>query len=646
MSKIDSELLDIFLENQDVFLTSKYLAEELDSSDKTIRKYITILNDKLIPNGAVIDSKQGYGFKFDVIDKVLLNNYLKELKTKRFNFDNIENQIIAPEDREKYVLNKLLLKGEHITSYVLSQELYLSRTSISNILNGIKSKFLPYNLILDVTSSGITIVGREEDKRHFIKEYFFSNSFNTPVFSLFEDEILEKEHLSEIVTIVIDECRNSELNISDFIIHNLVIHLALMVKRLKMGKVIKYPSLKLDETSLVEYKVANCINKKLSLYFGIDFPEQETDFIKLHLIGARTNSNESNLALRDNILDALVLLETDLGVSISVDEHLLQNVESHIRGLIVRLNNGIQLANPLKNSILKKYDSIVQSISNVFINLPELKGYNITDDEWVYISLHILATLEKNSSTKIHRILLVCATGIGSARFLKNRIEKIFKDKIVIEDVGSYFDLSTVDLSRYDCIVSSIDLSNLFLPIPIIHVNVLLEKEDIRKIELFIDSSANNLEIERENSIGLNLFEKNKFIYLEKKLSKSKLLNYLIKHLDEELSEDDIVEFIHQVELRENLGAIVFDDVIAFPHPMKPLTKKEEVVVCVSKYPISWNTQNNKVQIIFLISPSILKNENLKLLSPIIAEFADRKENHVALLNNPTFETFITLINN
>lgn len=645
MSKIDSELLGIFLENQDVFVTSKYLADELGSSDKTIRKYIAMLNDKLIPNGAVIDSKQGYGFKFEVIDKFLLNRYLKDLKTKRFNFDNIENQIIAPEDREKYVLNKLLLKGEHTTSYKLSQELYLSRTSISNILNGIKSTILPYDLTLDVTGSGITIVGKEVDKRHFIKEYFFSAPFNTPVFSLFEDEILEKKHLSEIITIVIDECRNSELNISDFIIHNLVIHLALMVKRLMMGEIINYPSLKGDETSLIEYKVANRINEKLSLYFGIDFPEQETDFIKLHLVGARTNSDESHLALRENILDALVMLETDLGVSISVDEHLLQNIESHIRGLIVRLKNGVQLANPLKNSILEKYDSIVQAISNVFIKLPELEGYHITDDEWVYISLHILATLEKNSGTKVHRILLVCATGIGSARFLKNRIEKIFKDKIVIEDISNYFDLSTVDLGMYDFIVSSIDLSNLFLPIPIIHVNVLLEKEDIRKIELFIDSSSNHLETERENSIGLNLFEKNKFIYLEEKLSKNNLLNYLMTYLDEELSEEEIGEFRHQVELRENLGAIVFDDIIAFPHPMNPLTKKEEVVVCVSKYPISWDAQNHKVQIIFLISPSILKNENLKLLSPLIAEFADRKENHITLLNNPTFETFISLIN-
>ncbi|WP_161980679.1 BglG family transcription antiterminator [Streptococcus sp. S784/96/1] len=646
MPKIESKLLDIFLENQGVFLTSRVLANAISSSDKTTRKYIGLLNDELQRNGAIIHSKQGNGYKFELTDQILFERYLANQKSKRYQMNDIQH-LVSPEDREKYILNQLLLNNAQLTSSTLSQELFLSRTSVSTLLNDIKTKLATYHLSLEISRKKIGISGTETDIRHFIKEYFFSETFTKPVFSLFEQEILNKSDLTEIISIVIDECRNAKLAVSDFIVHNLVIHISLMIKRLRLGNEITYSGKLGSRSQLKEYSVAHQIAEQLQNYFCLELPTYEIDFIYLHLIGTRGAEESSETNLRDSIVGTLENLGRGLDVDLSTDEHLITNIQSHIRGLLVRLKNNVQLENPIKESILAKYRLVVLSIAESFRKIEELSQYDISIDEWVYLSLHILATLEKQQSSQKINALLVCATGVGSARFLKNRIENLFKDRIVVEDVKSYFDLAELDLSSVDVIISSVDLSNLILLKPVIQVNILLETVDIKRIETFLNQSAHFEDIvtrATEPSKPSCLFKEEQFIYFDQIISKEAILEKLLDCLSPRLTYAALTEFKQQLVLRENLGAIVFNDKIAVPHPAKAITDEEQVVIGISKYPILWDDEHKTVQIVFLISPSTFRNEQLKQLSPIIATFANNVEAQQQLLQTPTFENFLNLI--
>ena len=47
--------------------------------------------------------------------------------------------------------------------------------------------------------------------------------------------LLEGISVEEIVIIVLDECRESQLKLSDFIVYNLVLHIGLAIKRIQNG---------------------------------------------------------------------------------------------------------------------------------------------------------------------------------------------------------------------------------------------------------------------------------------------------------------------------------------------------------------------------------------------------------------------------
>lgn len=641
--KVVPQLLDIFLDRPDVFLTSEFLAEEIKISPRTVRKYIGILNNQIQDYGATIVSKRSLGYSLKVDDKSSFELFLVDRKRNGSSL----RQLTDLSDRRRFVLNNLLLDLQPITTTSLENQLFLSKTSILNLLNDIKAELKDYGLDLIISRSGIKLQGKESQIRHFIKEYFFAETFKTPVFSLFEEELFDQNDFSEIISIVIDECKKSHLKLTDIIIHNLSIHLALMIKRIELGNII---TLKNDNDytghRLVEYEVAEKIKSRIEDYFKLQLPIQEVDFIHSHLIGTSLGEFTEIQFLREHLIEALLDIEEAIHCSISIDENLVSNIETHLMSLRKRLEKNIQLSNPLTSSILKKYQKVVDAISDSFSKLEILKDFEITVDEWVYISLHVLANIEKKDANRKFKTLIVCATGIGSARFLKNRIEKLFSNKLIIGGTSNYYELSDIDLTSYDLIISSIDLSNLYLIPPVVHVNILMDKEDIARIEKVINSVALKESQEESEIVESTLFEKSKFIYTERKLSKNQILDIMLGKITPKLSVEELDIYKKQLSMRENFGAIVVNDKFAFPHPTKPLTNLEQVVICISKHPIIWDEDSKSVQFIFLISPSVLRNEQLKVVSPLLVQFTETKGIAEKLISNPTFENFISLFYN
>lgn len=113
--------------------------------------------------------------------------------------------------------------------------MYISRTTLKHVLAGIKERIIPYQLELEITHQHIQIRGKEEDIRHFIMDYFFLTSFDNTLSTMVGNTFLEGINFAEIMIIVLDECRDAKLKLSDFVMNNLVLHIALMVQRIRSG---------------------------------------------------------------------------------------------------------------------------------------------------------------------------------------------------------------------------------------------------------------------------------------------------------------------------------------------------------------------------------------------------------------------------
>lgn len=154
-------------------MTSSELAGYLSCSDRTVRTYIkSILALSPQTVGAELISKQGYGYRFEVLDDQQFLDFVSDNALAN------TRESIDINDRHNYILNKLIFEQNKILFDDLMDQLYVSRSTLSADLKKIRRDLLKYDLSVESRSNrGIFVEGNEHDKRRFIMDYFFSGHF-------------------------------------------------------------------------------------------------------------------------------------------------------------------------------------------------------------------------------------------------------------------------------------------------------------------------------------------------------------------------------------------------------------------------------------------------------------------------------------
>ena len=98
------------------------------------------------------------------------------------------------------------------------------------------------------------------------------------------------------------------------------------------------------------------------------------------------------------------------------------------------------------------HDIVKQSFIEVFNHA----SVPVPDDEIGYIVIYFIASMEYLTKQSIE-VLVVCASGMGSSKMLRSRLEREFAE-IGVEKIISLHKLSDEDLSRYDLIISTVPL--------------------------------------------------------------------------------------------------------------------------------------------------------------------------------------------
>lgn len=466
---------------------------------------------------------------------------------------------------------------------------------------------------------------------------------------------LEGINFAEIMIIVLDECRDAKLKLSDFVMNNLVLHIALMVQRIRSGYPLGLFSIPIAIRQSDEYQVALRILYRVEEVMGIRFPKEEANYIALHLkvkhsVGKHWQDDNTDEKLQDHLKACIAKVSQLTGMTLETDTNLLQGLLAHMMPLTTRLENHIQLTNPLTEEIKSQYPEIFTLTKQTFADLPVCQKNDVSDDEWAYISLHLMAAIERYSNRHKVRVLVVCATGYGSAMMLKNRLEKEFEGRLRIVDVISYYEITEERLKTVDVIISSISLANLMFLTPVITVSVFLSNQDIETTREFIgEQEGIKKEVKLSSQMGLakadqlltGVFSPNRFLYLDEKISKEDLLLRMIACLDEAGTETFVEDFYHQMVLRENYSPVIYGEVLAFPHPANPMTYSEQVVVAICRESLEWDEVHQAVHFVFLLSPSKGHNHKLKYVSPGLASFVNQVELQQRLLEEPNYSKFM-----
>lgn len=319
----ESDLLRYLLENQERFVTSEELAGILSLSPRTIRNYIKVLKTKLVLHGAVLESKPSFGYCLHISHPVTFDLFLnKNYQLSQWHENNTEEIDIA--DRQKYILNKLVIESKKMLIEDLAQRLFVTRSTLSKDLSIIRKKLMPYALTIEnKPHSGIFVTGLERNRRHFILDYFFTHNDNSFQHYMENKSFFKKISFDQITIIVLDECRESGIYLTDFTIQNIVLYIALSVQRMAGGFELQPVDFDDSLETRQVYTVAENIIHRLENSYHLKVPKSEVAYLTIQLLAKGKNINVTNdEALHEDLDFVLQQIEEATGCPISQDYDL------------------------------------------------------------------------------------------------------------------------------------------------------------------------------------------------------------------------------------------------------------------------------------------------------------------------------------
>lgn len=649
----EKSILQFLLKHKERFVTSKELAEHISCSDRTVRNTLKLIDQTMNIQGVKLISKQGQGFQLffenqEAYQEFRLTYELSEVYST--------NSISKGDDRLAFILNKLLFEQVPVLFDDLADELYVSRSTLSHDFKKIRRMLSEYDLSIESRANkGVYVSGEERDKRCFIMDYFLSNQFfktlHCHVQSNFFDQTIS---LEEIARIVLEECQDAKLKLSDFVLQNLVVHIALAMVRIKSGFEIKNLSCHMSNND-TERKVAKKILARISEVSNQEFPVQEIDYITLHLLAKSQHSQEtqakiSKEEMKRSLVQTFQVLGLDDIYHFSSDFQLFEGLITHLMTLQIRLDSRITLNNPLVDEVKKNYSDIFFMTKEILENMETFSQVSISDDEIAYVSLHFLAAIERRKENDKFSVLAICASGFGAAQMLRNRLEAEFGNRLEVVDVIGYYELNQEKIQGIDFIVSAVDLSNLYFQVPVFTVSVFLKNDEIAQIreamdQMQVSSHTKSSQINRSASDFKQYFSKDNFLICFNQ-DKNSLLSNMADGLSEGESYNFKESLLHGIQQREELSSVVFSEKIAVPHPIQALGTDVKIAVAICKDPLLWDDQNSNVQLVFLLSPSIYGNEGLTDVTKRIVLLTEKEDLQNQLIACNNFEDFINIFEN
>ncbi|WML42148.1 BglG family transcription antiterminator [Neobacillus sp. OS1-2] len=620
-------------------VTAEWIAKELGVSDRTIRTEIKDLQSQSSSLGGRIESVRGKGYLLEIKD---FNVFEKEFSPNTNDtIEEVQSDFSEQSNRVLYMLKRFLLEREPIKLESLEEELFISKPKLQNDLKLVREILESYHLkLVSRPHHGTQVEGDEYMKRLCFSNYILRRNSNLNIDS-HSFHLLDQNQFEKIKETIIKKVNEYKIEISDIALENLATHITIGCKRIEEGFVIEILENDLAEKYPFEKIVANEIVKEVEEFTSLKFPKSEIDYIIVHLLGTKlihknTLQEFSKFDEVDTIIHCMIeRLKTELNWDFHEDSEFIQALALHIRPAMNRLRYNMNIRNPLLDEIKRKYPSAFEGAAIASRCIDEYLEVEVGEHEIAYIALHIGVALEriKTRQKKVKRVIIVCASGVGSAKLLFYRLQNVFKDEIDIVATTNYYQLKEYDLSAIDFIISTIPIKE-EIGVPVQVVNTFLGEGDIANIRKGLSSAI----VCEEQSY---LDESRVFIHKEFENKES-----VIRFLCEELFTQKLVskEYVNSVLEREAVAPTSFGNLVAIPHPLTPETEETFWTVCTLKKPIEW-ADKHRVQFICLLNIRKVPEDDLERMYKRLIALVENSTTVQKILKSESAEEIIKILN-
>ncbi|NJA22230.1 PRD domain-containing protein, partial [Clostridioides difficile] len=556
MKTSKKELFLNFIKTQHDWIDSSTLANYLNVSTRSIRKYVNEINS----NGEfILSSKKGY--------KVNLNN---NCQTK---VDSSEN--ISPDNRLNLILKELIVNSNGINIFDLSEELFVSPATIEGDIVKANKFIGSYNLKIKQSKFLLKLIGNESAKRKLMSSIIFKET-GSDFLSLFDvQKIYQEYNLTKLKENIIYILKKYNLFINEYAINNILLHLMITIDRIKKNNYIDSVEVVNYIDNNVDINIAKDISNFLESEYNITLTSAELYYLVFQLTNKTTvlNYNQMDTKSLSNYIDEHFVKLTkkiiknvyDLYLIDLSDEEFVVKFTLHVKNLISRAKNNQVLRNQIPQKLKDSYPLIYDISVYICNQIQTLENVDIDEDEISYISLHVGSFFDRQKLLEDKVLCALITPNYYDLQFkIVRDLEKRFNESIEIIQIFS--DTHNLDFdNKVDMVITTLPINNR-CPIPFVYVNPYLNRKDYDNIQskfTQIKDRKNILTVQNhlEMYFSESLFMKN--IYLDSAKD-------YIKFMGNILYENKYVKpnYIDDVLIREKMSSTAFNNNVAIPHSM------------------------------------------------------------------------------
>ena len=265
-------------------------------------------------------------------------------------------------------------------------------------------------------------------------------------------------------------------------------------------------------------------------------------------------------------------------------------------------------------------------------------GGPLSDDEIAYIALAFALAIERTrGETPRKNVLVVCASGAGSARLLEYRCRKEFGEYIDTISTCDVLHLDEADFSQVDYVFSTVPISRT-LPVPVREVSHFFDANEVEGVRQLLRSG------DKTDLIG-RYFDRDLFFTHLDCSTKEEVLNVLC---DAASARGVDASFTELVFKREEAAATSFGNSVAMPHPLEVASAQTFVTVGLLDRPVAWDGAQCPVSAVFLIAFSRGRGRDadreLDNFFGILADLFLDEEAIQRLVREQTWDTLIDVL--
>lgn len=583
LTKRQIEILLNLFSNLDAPVSLQVFTDQFHLSLRSIQTDIAEIKETIKEHGLYIENNKNcicMSITNQETANIFMNSIIQDYNLNQF-FEDQSSRI-------SYIISRLLDSNDYLKSADLADEMYISRSQISNDIKLAKNMLSSYHLtLISKPYYGIKIIGKENDIRNYIIQE------KLKIKNLVCDEITHSfsshEHIDDINNIVIKILTHSHYIISDIALQNLILHIVTAVNRIKSGHLIHMDSLNISPVYAHVIEISKNILEKCADIYNFEFNDDEIFFLALNLYGKREFDKQEFITDEINNLVFLGLykIKEIFGLDFTSNLNLRISLGLHILPLLTRINTNMQLRNIMTFNIKQKY-TLAYDLASTFTNTIIPSDKKILDDEIAYVALHFVNYIDENSPQKKKRMLIISSLRRSETILLQNNILRNFPSIKEVEIISKN-SLSTTNVNNYNVICTT--ENDIFINNNKIQkISYFLNDTDIKKIELLLDGFNGPKDI-------LDCFSEDLFYYGDAP-SKNAVIKWLYEMAYKQGLADE--KLYHSIMNHENVTSTYFGNYLAIPHPEIFLSETSFISVAILPKPILWDDEY--VDIVFLVS--------------------------------------------